>query len=95
MSYRIEIQDKKGVFDAVGEGIKKDIQDLGIKSVRGVRFIQVYNIEGNLSEDQIKKICEELLVDKISQDYNLTTNPACPCLAGRRAAGRDQRPARD
>ena len=55
MSYKIQIQDKPGVFDAVGEGIKKDILDLGIRSVLDARFIQVYNIEGELSDNEIKK----------------------------------------
>ncbi len=69
MFWKIEIKDKPGIFDAIGEGIKKDILDLGIKTVREVRFAQVYNIEGEISEEGIKKICDELLVDKITQDY--------------------------
>jgi len=71
MSWKIEIKDKPGIFDAIGESIKKDILDLGIKTVGSVRFVQVYTIEGSLSETEIKKICEELLVDKVSQDYSL------------------------
>ncbi len=72
MIYRIEIKDKPGIFDAVGSAIEKDILDLGIKAAREVRFVQVYTIEGNLSGIQIKKICEELLVDKIYQDYSIS-----------------------
>ena len=71
MVYRLEIKDKPGIFDAIGEGIKKDILDLGIKTVPVVRFTQVYNIEGNLSEEESKIICAELLVDKVSQDYSI------------------------
>ncbi|MCX5706351.1 MAG: phosphoribosylformylglycinamidine synthase subunit PurL [Candidatus Omnitrophica bacterium] len=74
MFYKIEVKDKSGIFDCLGEGIKKDILDLGIKSVREVNFLQVYNIEGNILEDQIKKICEELLVDRIAQDYLIVTD---------------------
>ncbi|MFH1442252.1 MAG: phosphoribosylformylglycinamidine synthase subunit PurL [Candidatus Omnitrophota bacterium] len=73
MLYTIEVQDKPGVFDAVGAGIKKDILDLGIDSVCEVSFIQVYIIEGDIAEGQIKKICEELLIDKISQEYFINT----------------------
>jgi len=77
MLYKIEVKDKPGVFDAVGNGIKKDILDLGIKSVREAQFIQVYILEGNLSEEELKNICSQLLVDKVSQDYtfNNTRNP--------------------
>jgi len=71
MVYRLEIKDKPGIFDAVGVGIKKDILDLGIKTVPVVRFTQVYNIEGNLSEEETKIICAELLVDKVSQGYSI------------------------
>ncbi len=71
MLYKIEIKDKPGVFDAVGEGVKKDILDLGIKAIRGVNFSQVYLIEGDISENQIRQVCEVILVDKISQDYRV------------------------
>jgi phosphoribosylformylglycinamidine (FGAM) synthase PurS component len=73
MLYKIEIKEKPGIFDAVGAGIKKDIFDLGIGTVREVRFVQVYIIEGGLSEEEVKKICEELLVDKIAQDYSINS----------------------
>ena len=69
MQYKIEITDKAGVFDAVGEGILRDILDLGINSVKRVKFIQVYTIEGDISDIQIEKICKELLADMISQEY--------------------------
>lgn len=69
MLYKIDIKDKSGIFDAVGEGIKKDILDLGINSVQTVHFSQIYNIDGELSDDEVKTICKELFVDKISQNY--------------------------
>ena len=71
MLYKIEIEDKPGIFDAVGAGIKKDILDLGIKNVESVRFVQAYIIEGGLLEDDARIICEELLVDRIAQDYSI------------------------
>ncbi|MBM3249438.1 MAG: phosphoribosylformylglycinamidine synthase subunit PurL [Candidatus Omnitrophica bacterium] len=77
MLYKIEVKDKPGVFDAVGSGIRKDILDLGIKSVREAEFIQVYILDGDICEEELEKICSELLVDKISQEYsfNNTHNP--------------------
>ncbi|TBR15660.1 phosphoribosylformylglycinamidine synthase subunit PurL [bacterium] len=71
MLWHIEVKDKEGIFDAVGEGIQKDVLDLGINAVSKVRFIQVYVVRGNLIESQVKEICEELLVDKIAQDYSV------------------------
>ena len=71
MQYKIEVVDKPGIFDAVGQGASKDIADLGINSVREVRFIQVYTLEGNLAEGQVIRICQELLTDKVAQDYKI------------------------
>jgi phosphoribosylformylglycinamidine synthase len=69
MQYKIEIKDKAGIFDSVGEGIKKDILDLGITGVEKVSFCQVFTVEGDIPLSQMEKICEELLVDKVAQSY--------------------------
>ncbi|MDI6758948.1 MAG: phosphoribosylformylglycinamidine synthase subunit PurL [Candidatus Omnitrophota bacterium] len=74
MLWKIEIKDLPGIFDAVGEGIKKDILDLGITAIKDVSFAQVYTIEGNLSEEDARRICDELLTDSISQKYIITAN---------------------
>ncbi len=73
MQYKIEVVDKPGIFDAIGQGVKKDILDLGIKGVKQVKFIQVYTLAGNLSENQVTTICQELLTDKVAQDYAVNT----------------------
>jgi len=78
MLYKIEIQDKPGIFDAVGEGIKKDIFDLGINLVQSAKFIQVYYIEGSVSQQDTLRICRELLCDPICQNYHLNRKPAKP-----------------
>ncbi|MEK6727182.1 MAG: phosphoribosylformylglycinamidine synthase subunit PurL [Candidatus Omnitrophota bacterium] len=82
MLYEIEIKDKPETFDAIAEGIKKDILDLGIKSARDVSFMQVYILEGDLSEAQAERISDELLVDKISQSYSIN--------GGKKGAGKDE-----
>lgn len=69
MFYKIEIEDKTGIFDAVGESVKKDILDLSINTVRDIRFIQVYNLEGKIIEEDVERVCRELLSDRICQDY--------------------------
>ncbi len=68
MIWRVEIKQKSGVFDAAGAGIQKDIADLGVNPVHKVEVIQVYNIEGPLSEGQVDRICRELFVDGITQE---------------------------
>lgn len=72
MLYKIEVKDKPGIFDAVGAGVAKDIFDLGIGSVKKVKFIQVYTLEAkDLAQGQIINICQELLTDKVAQDYKI------------------------
>ncbi|MDP2830671.1 MAG: phosphoribosylformylglycinamidine synthase subunit PurS [Candidatus Omnitrophota bacterium] len=71
MLYKIEVVDKPGIFDAVGQGAARDIFDLGIAGVKKVRFIQVYTLEGNLAGGQALSICQELLTDKVAQDYKI------------------------
>ncbi|MCX7927338.1 MAG: phosphoribosylformylglycinamidine synthase subunit PurL [Candidatus Omnitrophica bacterium] len=74
MFWKIEIREKEGIFDAVGEGIRKDILDLGIKKVKSVSFVQVYNIYGELNHNDIQKITDELLVDPIVQEAHIVSN---------------------
>src|SRR3989338_2972991 len=69
MLYKIEIKEKPGIFDCLGEGIKKDILDLGIKTVRDVSFRQIFILDGNLSQAEVERISEELLADKVSQEF--------------------------
>ncbi|MDD5438841.1 MAG: phosphoribosylformylglycinamidine synthase subunit PurL [Candidatus Omnitrophica bacterium] len=70
MIYRIEVRDKKNIYDAVGEGVKKDIAELGIRGVKHVRFIQVYFLEGCLKRTAIPHIARMLLADPVTQEFS-------------------------
>jgi phosphoribosylformylglycinamidine synthase len=74
MQYKIEVVDKPGIFDAIGQGVARDIFDLGIGGVKEVKFIQVYTLDGNLAYGQIISICQELLTDKVAQDYEILSD---------------------
>ncbi|MFH1552919.1 MAG: phosphoribosylformylglycinamidine synthase subunit PurL [Candidatus Omnitrophota bacterium] len=67
---RIEVRDRKGIYDAVAEGLKKDIKDLGIKTAGELEYIQVYTLRGNFSRRDLRRIAQEILTDKISQESN-------------------------
>jgi len=75
MLYKIEVKDKKGIFDAVGSGVLKDIIDLGISGVTKVEFIQCYYLEGKAAEADITRIAQSLLTDPITQEYIVFTCP--------------------
>ena len=75
MFWRIEVREKDGFYDALGQGVKRDIEDLGFKGkVKEVKAVQVYFLEGELEEHHIKKICENLLIDPVTQDYSYNGN---------------------
>ena len=75
MEWKIEIRNKKGVFDPLGNGIKKDIHDLGIKGVKKVNVAQVFIISGDIAEADGQRIAEELLADPITEEYSLGEAP--------------------
>ncbi|MFH1752757.1 MAG: phosphoribosylformylglycinamidine synthase subunit PurS, partial [Candidatus Omnitrophota bacterium] len=71
MIWRIEICNKPGIFDAAGEGIKRDIEDLGYKNVKKIKTIQVYLLEGDIDKNSADRVARELLTDKVTQDYSI------------------------
>ncbi|MFC1621355.1 phosphoribosylformylglycinamidine synthase subunit PurL [Candidatus Omnitrophota bacterium] len=74
MEWKIEIRNRKGVFDPLGSGIKKDIRDLGIVAVKKVATAQVFIISGDVSRSDAHRIAQELLADPITQEYTLATS---------------------
>ncbi len=70
----VDIWQKKGVTDSVGETIQNSIKTLGInknlKVGAGVRYL-IYN---NLDEKIATKIVEKILTNSIIQDYILRKN---------------------
>ncbi len=74
MIYRVELLPKIGVFDALDTSLLKDIQDLGIKGVYSIKCISLFLIKGSLDEEQIKKICREILVDPVVGNFRYYPN---------------------
>ncbi|MDP2905232.1 MAG: phosphoribosylformylglycinamidine synthase subunit PurL [Candidatus Omnitrophota bacterium] len=73
MHYKIEIKDKPGIFDAAGHSVERDVLDLGIDTVKEVRFAQIYTLSGTLNFQQAQHIADDLLVDNIAQGYSIET----------------------
>ena len=75
MLWRVEVYNKERAGDS---GIRKDIEDLGIKGVESVEVVQVYIIEGDVRKPEIKRIASELLTDPVTQDFDFETFRDCP-----------------
>lgn len=65
---RIEVKDRENIFDAVREGLKKNVLDLGIKTVKDAEYIQVYSLRGDFDSGDVQKIAKEILTDMVSQE---------------------------
>jgi len=65
----VEVGFKPGVMDAVGQSTSKAIEILGIDSVDKVKTGNKFLIVGNISEDDVRKICKRLLVNNLIQGY--------------------------
>ncbi|MBU1934396.1 phosphoribosylformylglycinamidine synthase subunit PurL [Patescibacteria group bacterium] len=67
----MEIRNKRGVFDPLANGVKKDIKDLGIDGVKKVCQSRVFIISGDICDRDAHKIAKKLLVDPITQEYSM------------------------
>ena len=67
--FRIEVSVKAGFPDPEGNRLKKDIHDLGIATVKEARVSDVYLLEGELDEAEVRRIGQELLADPVVEDY--------------------------
>ncbi|HOX10094.1 MAG TPA: phosphoribosylformylglycinamidine synthase subunit PurS, partial [Candidatus Omnitrophota bacterium] len=72
MLWRVEVSGKGGAKDP---GIRKDIEDLGIKGVDSVEVVQAYVIEGDVRQQEIRRISSELLADPVTQRYSFSKGP--------------------
>ncbi|MFO7772887.1 MAG: phosphoribosylformylglycinamidine synthase subunit PurL [Dehalococcoidia bacterium] len=68
--YRAEVSIKDGLRDPRGEALHSDIRDLGITDVTLVRVSDVYVLSGTMGQDEVRRICEELLVDPVVQEHS-------------------------
>ncbi len=75
METRIEVFTKEHFTDSIGNEIASEVEHIGIISVDEIRLVQVYLVEGDLSGEDIERICSELLVDGLTQDYICIDGP--------------------
>jgi phosphoribosylformylglycinamidine synthase II len=78
---RIEVSVKEEYNDPRADGLEKDILDLGITAVDKIRVVNVYLLDGDISEAELETICRELLTDPIVEEY---THREAPVPSGAR-----------
>jgi len=68
--FRIEVSVKAGLPDPRGNGLEMDIRDIGIMNVTRARVSDVYFLEGDLDEIEVRKVGQELLADPLVEDFS-------------------------
>ena len=66
---------KAGFPDPEGDRLEKDIRDIGITTVKQARVSDVYFLEGELDEEEVVKIGQELLADPVVEDFSWGEGP--------------------
>ncbi|EAL5962785.1 phosphoribosylformylglycinamidine synthase, purS protein [Campylobacter jejuni] len=67
---------KNGVLDPQGKAVEKALRSLNFNSVKEVKIAKQIKIsldekDEKLVKEQVKKMCEELLVNSVIEDYEL------------------------
>jgi len=70
---KIEIGHQPQFNNPFNLGAEKAIRDLGITTISQVKKFDVFYLQGELSEIEKKRICEDLLVDPITQHFAIDT----------------------
>ncbi|EAB5225548.1 phosphoribosylformylglycinamidine synthase subunit PurS [Campylobacter jejuni] len=76
MEVIVKISLKNGVLDPQGKAVEKALHSLNFNSVKEVKIAKQIKIsldekDEKLAKEQVKKMCEELLVNSVIEDYEL------------------------
>ena len=67
----VEVSFKLGVTDPVAESVKAGIETIGIFGVENVKTGMTYLLKGDLSEGDVKIICNKCLANPIIHNYKI------------------------
>ncbi len=76
MKFSVTVTLKKNVLDPQGKVVENTLDNLGFKSLRGIRQGKFFEIDINESDQEkaknaVKEMCEKLLVNLIIEDYKV------------------------
>jgi phosphoribosylformylglycinamidine synthase len=78
MYWRIEVKDKEGVFNPACESLKDAIKELCTSALEDIRVRSVFFLIGPLKGAEARRIAEELLIDGVVQEYQMTSEEEAP-----------------
>ena len=76
MKFAVTVTLKKDVLDPQGKVVGQTLKNMGIKNLNQIRQGKFFEIEINekdsaIAEDQVKQMCEKLLVNLIIEDFKI------------------------
>ncbi|WP_261517491.1 phosphoribosylformylglycinamidine synthase subunit PurS [Campylobacter lanienae] len=73
MKVIVNVYLKNGVLDPAGKATKHALESLGFNGVDDVRIGKqiILDLSDNTTDEQIKKMCEELLANTVIEDYEI------------------------
>ncbi|CAN5629985.1 phosphoribosylformylglycinamidine synthase subunit PurS [soil metagenome] len=78
MKVKVVVTPKAAVLDPQGAAVREAMQHLGMPEVREVRIGKYLEIElegdGTGSEEQLDRLCRDLLSNPVIEDYQLLMN---------------------
>ena len=80
--HRIEVRLKNHLPDARGQGLVKDIHDLGITTVTGARVADIYWLDASLSPEDLDLVCRQALTDPITEKFSTVSHEKPAQAAG-------------
>jgi phosphoribosylformylglycinamidine (FGAM) synthase PurS component len=86
MKWRVLVQYKGDFTDHRGRHLAAEWRHAGLPALKGLRTAQAYELEGDLSEEDVRLLSDKLLADPITQEAAVSSGgkePKAP--RGRRA----------
>ena len=76
MKISVIITLKKDVLDPQGKVVSQTLKNMGIANLNNIRQGKYFEVDINeknegQAEDQVKKMCEKLLVNQIIEDFKI------------------------
>ncbi len=70
MARRLEVTIKSNIKDVVGEGVLARVKNELKIALSSVKFVEAYNIDSDLSDEELDKLGKEVFADVVIQDCN-------------------------
>ena len=76
MKFAVTVTLKKDVLDPQGKVVGQTLKNMGVKNLNQIRQGKFFEInidekDSVKAEDQVKEMCEKLLVNKIIEDFKI------------------------